>query len=219
MYEPRFGEKPSERRSVEQLCGIEGAWVKKAYGNMAKRYGVKWQGRRYDPTQWDASDTPNLCLSAATAYQYGITEAAILASASSTPAKPLSFVYDIADIVKFNTVVPVASRIAAKEPPGAERKVRLACRDVFRKTKLLGKIIPMIEDVLSAGQLEPPQPPKEAVPPAIKDTGRFGDVSHRHCKRTAAPARSARDLAAGNPRRRLHRQSVQAVTRIHLDPS
>jgi len=186
MYELRFGEKPPERRSVEQLRGIEGARVKKTYEQMAKRYQVKWRGRRYDPTQWDASDTPNLCLSAATACLYGITEAAVLA-AGYAPAvgfihtgKPLSFVYDIADIVKFDTVVPVAFRIAAKEPPEAERRVRLACRDIFRETKLLGKIIPMIEEVLSAGELEPPKPPKEAVPPAIKDTGQLGDAGHRH---------------------------------------
>jgi len=186
MYELRFGEKPPERRSVEQLRGIEGARVRKTYEQMAKRYQVKWRGRRYGPTQWDASDTPNLCLSAATACLYGITEAAVLA-AGYAPAvgfihtgKPLSFIYDIADIVKFDTVVPVAFRIAAKEPPEAERRVRLACRDAFRETKLLGKIIPMIEDVLSAGELEPPKPPKEAVPPAIKDTGRLGDAGHRH---------------------------------------
>lgn len=186
MYALRFGEKPPERRSVEQLRGIEGARVRKTYENLAKRYQVKWRGRRYDPTQWDASDTPNLCLSAATACLYGITEAAVLA-AGYAPAvgfihtgKPLSFVYDIADIVKFDTVVPVAFRIAAKAPPQAERQVRLACRDVFRETKLLGKIIPMIEDVLSAGGVGPPQPPKEAVPPAVKDTGQLGDAGHRH---------------------------------------
>jgi len=160
MYELRFGEKPPERRSVEQLRGIEGVRGKKTYENMAKRYGIKWRGRRYDPTQWDASDTPNLCLSAATACLYGITEAAILA-AGYAPAvgfihtgKPLSFVYDITDIVKFDTVVPVAFRIAAKEPPEVERKVRLACRDIFRETKLPGKIIHMIGDVLSAGEVE-----------------------------------------------------------------
>lgn len=186
MYELRFGEKPPERRSVEQLRGIEGARVKKLYENLAKRYKVKWKGRRYDPTQWNKSDTPNHCLSAATACLYGITEAAVLA-AGYAPAvgfihtgKPLSFVYDIADIVKFDTVVPVAFRIAAKEPRLAEREVRLACRDAFRETKLLGKIIPMIEDVLSAGDLEPPKPPKESVAPAIPETEKLGDVGHRH---------------------------------------
>ncbi len=180
MYEMRFGEKPPERRSVEQLRGIEGARVKKTYENLAKRFGVQWRGRRYDPADWDTSDVPNTCLSSATACLYGITEAAILA-AGYAPAvgfihtgKPLSFVYDIADIVKFETVVPVAFKIAAKNPNQPEREVRLACRDVFRETKLLGKIIPMIEEVLTAGGLEPPEPPKEAVAPAIKETENSG---------------------------------------------
>ena len=185
MYELRFGEKPPERRSVDQLRGIEGARVRSLYERMAQRYGVKWKGRRYDPTEWDASDLPNLCLSSATACLYGITEAAILA-AGYAPAvgfihtgKPQSFVYDIADIVKFDTVVPVAFRIAAKEPRTPEREVRLACRDAFRQTKLLGKLIPLIEDVLSAGELEPPQPPEEAVPVAIPEAERLGDAGHR----------------------------------------
>jgi CRISP-associated protein Cas1 len=186
MYELRFGEKPPERRSVEQLRGIEGARVKKTYDNLAKRYGVSWKGRRYDPTDWDTSDIPNTCLSAATACLYGITEAAVLA-AGYAPAvgfihtgKPLSFVYDIADIVKFETVVPVAFKIAAKAPPQPERVVRLACRDAFRETKLLGKIIPLIEEVLTAGGLEPPKPPQESVAPAIKEPEGIGDAGHRH---------------------------------------
>lgn len=186
MYAMRFGEEPPERRSVEQLRGIEGARVKKTYESLAKRFGVDWKGRRYDATDWDSSDRPNLCLSAATACLYGITEAAILA-AGYAPAvgfihtgKPQSFVYDIADIVKFDTVVPVAFKIAAKETREAEREVRLACRDVFRETRLLGKIIPMIEEVLTAGGLQPPEPPEESVGPAIPEGERLGDVGHRH---------------------------------------
>jgi len=186
MYELRFGEKPPERRSVEQLRGIEGARVKKTYELLAKRHGVVWRGRRYDPTEWDASDVPNLCLSAATACLYGITEAAVLA-AGYAPAvgfihtgKPQSFVYDIADIVKFETVVPVAFKIAAKSPAQPERQVRLACRDVFRESKLLGRIIPLIEEVLAAGELTLPTPPEESVAPAILDEKGLGDVGHRH---------------------------------------
>ncbi|WP_127476021.1 type I-E CRISPR-associated endonuclease Cas1e [Sulfurivermis fontis] len=186
MYELRFGEAPPQRRSVEQLRGIEGARVRETYKNLARRYGVKWQGRKYDPTDWDASDLPNLCLSAATASLYGITEAAVLA-AGYAPAvgfihtgKPLSFVYDIADIFKFDTVVPVAFRIAAQEPPEPERKVRLACRDMFRETKLLGRIIPMIEDILAAGELEPPRQPAESIGPAFSDGENLGDAGHRY---------------------------------------
>ncbi len=186
MYELRFGEKPPERRSVDQLRGIEGARVRKTYQLLAKQYGVPWKGRRYDPKEWDKSDLPNLCISAATACLYGITEAAILA-AGYAPAvgfihtgKPQSFVYDIADIVKFDGVIPIAFRIAAKRPTQPEREVRLACRDHFRQTKLLGKLIPMIEEVLAAGEIQPPEPPEDAQPVAIIDEKGLGDVGHRH---------------------------------------
>lgn len=129
MFEIRFGEKPPERRSVDQLRGIEGIRVKKLYGLMAQRYKVPWKGRRYAPKDWSAGDIVNKCLSAATSCLYGVTEAAILA-AGYAPAvgflhsgKPLSFVYDIADIFKFDTVVPLAFQVAAKNPPQPDRKV------------------------------------------------------------------------------------------------
>ena len=185
MFELRFGEEPPSRRSVDQLRGMEGARVRKTYQLLAKQYGLKWQGRRYDPKQWDASDVANQCLSAATSCLYGITEAAILA-AGYAPAigflhtgKPLSFVYDIADIVKFETVVPAAFRIAAKNPPMADREVRIACRDAFKQTRLLQRLIPMIEEVLAAGEIEPPLPPADSVPPAIPEPESLGDAGHR----------------------------------------
>ncbi|WP_163578173.1 type I-E CRISPR-associated endonuclease Cas1e [Halomonas faecis] len=185
MFELRFGEPPPSRRSVDQLRGMEGARVRKTYQLLAKQYGVKWQGRRYDPTQWDASDVANQCLSAATACLYGITEAAILA-AGYAPAigflhtgKPQSFVYDIADIVKFETVVPAAFRVAARGSTVPEREVRIACRDAFKQTKLLQRLIPMIEEVLAAGEIDPPPPAPEAMPPAIPEPNTVGDQGHR----------------------------------------
>src|SRR5690625_4074982 len=54
MYALRFDERPPERRSVEQLRGIEGARVKRIYSTLAKRHGVKWSGRKYDPKAWGA---------------------------------------------------------------------------------------------------------------------------------------------------------------------
>lgn len=185
MFELRFGEPPPSRRSIEQLRGMEGARVRKTYQMLAKQYGVKWQGRRYDPTQWESSDVANQCLSAATACLYGITEAAILA-AGYAPAigflhtgKPQSFVYDIADIVKFETVVPAAFRIAARHPATPESEVRIACRDAFKQSRVLQRLIPMIEDVLAAGDIEPPPPAPEAMLPAIPEPASVGDQGHR----------------------------------------
>ena len=185
MYEVRFGEPSPQHRSVEQLRGIEGARVRKTYELLAKRYGVVWKHRDYDAQEWGSGDMPNRCMSSSTACLYGITEAAVLA-AGYAPAvgfihtgKPLSFVYDIADVVKFDTVVPVAFKIAAREPANPEREVRLACRDVFRQTHLLKKLIPLIEEVLAAGELTPPEAPEESVEPAIPNPEGIGDAGHR----------------------------------------
>ncbi|WP_075182180.1 type I-E CRISPR-associated endonuclease Cas1e [Pantoea sp. 1.19] len=185
MFSLRFGEEAPARRSVEQLRGIEGARVKGTYTLLAKQYGIKWQGRRYDPKNWEKGDIINQCISAATACLYGVTEAAILA-AGYAPAigfihsgKPLSFVYDIADIIKFDTVVPKAFAIAAQHPTHPEKEVRLACRDCFRTDRTLGKLIPLIEEVLAAGDISPPAAPADSQPIAIPAATPFGDVGHR----------------------------------------
>ncbi|MDY1038644.1 type I-E CRISPR-associated endonuclease Cas1e [Lelliottia sp. CFBP8978] len=185
MFELRFGEAAPSRRSVEQLRGIEGARVRQTYKLLAKRYGVKWHGRRYDPKDWEKGDVVNQCISAATSCLYGITEAAILA-AGYAPAigfvhsgKPLSFVYDIADIVKFEGVVPVAFDIASRHPAHPDKEVRLACRDIFRSQKTLAHLIPLIEKVLAAGEIELPQPFEDAQPPAIPEPVSLSDAGHR----------------------------------------
>ncbi len=186
MYALRFGEEPPARRSVEQLRGIEGARVRRTYQLLAQRFGVQWKGRDYDPTIWDSSDLANRCLSAATSCLYGVTEAAVLA-AGYAPAvgfihtgKPLSFVYDIADLYKFETVAPIAFKVAAAQPAGnPERAVRLGCRDVFRETRLLERIIPDIEEILAAGEVPRPSAPDDAVGPAIPNPESLGDAGHR----------------------------------------
>lgn len=190
MYELRFGEQAPNRRSIDQLRGIEGVRVRETYALLAQKFGVDWKRRSYDVADWDAGDVPNRCLSAATACLHGLTEAAVLA-AGYAPAigflhtgKPLSFVYDIADLYKLSTVVPEAFEIAGKAARGKldmhpDRAVRLACRDMFRRTGLLSKIIPQIEEVLCAGDKPRPQPPADAIGPAFADPETDTDEGHR----------------------------------------
>ena len=185
MFELRFGEPAPERRSVDQLRGIEGARVRKTYELLAKQYDVEWRGRRYDPKDWEKGDVVNQCISAATSCLYGVTEAAILA-AGYAPAigfihsgKPLSFVYDMADIIKFESVVPEAFKIASKNPRSPDREVRIACRNIFRESKLLNRLIPLIEEVLSAGEIAPPEAPEDSQPPAIPEPQSIGNDGHR----------------------------------------
>lgn len=190
MFRRRFGEEPPARRSTDQLRGIEGVRVRKLYQILAKQYGVGWKGRRYDADNWEDADIPNRCLSAATSCLYGITEAAILA-AGYAPAigflhrgKPLSFVYDIADIFKFDTVVPAAFSVAAKVEKGVitdkgiERAVRISCRDHFRRYGLLERLIPTIGEVLAESGLQVPAEAPEGQPPALPNEV-TGDAGHR----------------------------------------
>jgi len=195
MYQLRFGEEAPTRRSIDQLRGIEGARVREMYKMMASQHGIMWRGRDYDPSNWGGADTVNRCLSAATSSLYGITEAAVLA-AGYAPAigflhtgKPQSFVYDIADLFKFETVVPVAFRVAgatqANRPldgrPVSDpvSEVRRRCRDAFRQSQILVRLIPSIEDVLAAGGLPIPEAPPEAMPVAFEDAEKLSDDGHR----------------------------------------
>lgn len=190
MFAIRFGETAPERRSIDQLRGIEGVRVRESYALLAQKYGVRWERRRYDPKDWEAGDMANRCLSAATACLHGLTEAAVLA-AGYAPAigflhtgKPLSFVYDIADLWKLQTVVPEAFRIAGQAAAGRldmapDRAVRLACRDAFRRSGLLARIIPQIDVVLEAGDLPKPVPAGDMVGPAFEDEQGGGDDGHR----------------------------------------
>lgn len=195
MYALRFGEEPPSRRSIDQLRGIEGVRVREMYKAQAQRFGLRWDGRRYDPNAWDGADTVNRCLSAATAALYGVTEAAVLA-AGYAPAigflhsgKPQSFVYDIADILKFETVVPEAFRVAAAAELGRPlegrpvldpvAEVRRRCRDAFRRADVLSRLIPLIEEVLAAGGIPVPEAAPEAMPVAIPPAEGGGDAGHR----------------------------------------
>ena len=185
MYKLRFNEEPPSRRSLDQLRGLEAARVKRLYQHLAKEAGVTWRRRNYDPKTGKAGDLPNLCLSAATASLYGLCEAAILA-AGYAPAigflhtgKPRSFVFDVADIVKFETVVPAAFKVAARKPDNPEQATRLACRDMFREQRLMKRLVPLVEDVLTVEGAPPPPVQAEAQPVAFDDPEGEGDAGHR----------------------------------------
>lgn len=151
LYTRMMGKVPPERRSIDQLRGLEGVWVRNRYAELAKLHGVSWGGRNQK-----LSDPANRAISMATSTLYGVTEAAILALGYS-PALGIihqgdsrSFVFDIADTVKFRTVVPLAFEMAASF--GADKdlsgKVRRACRDLFVREKMLELLVDIIQEIL-----------------------------------------------------------------------
>jgi len=174
MFEIRFGERMDPTLSINQMRGLEGVRVRSLYEEYSHRYRVRWEGRRYDPKNWGAADLPNKCLSAGTACLYGVVEAGILAAGYSPSigflhtGDPLSFVFDIADLFKFETVVPAAFEVAGQRPVHPERQVRYKCRDLFRQQNILERIIPTIQEVLEASGMLMPKPYEDSVMPAIK---------------------------------------------------
>ena len=155
MYELRFKETIDPQTHLQAVRGKEGYRVRAAYQAAAERFGIQWQGRQYDPTNWSQGDPVNRGLSTASACLNGIVQAAIV-SAGYSPAigfihtgKMLSFVYDVADFYKVDLLVPlVFAKVAAGERD-IEARVRVACRELFFREDLLSRILPDVRRVLN----------------------------------------------------------------------
>ena len=155
MYQFRFKEKFPETHSFEQLQGMEGLRVQDIYRDIAKKFGIDWGGRQYDRQDWTAGDDANRALSVASSCLNGICHSAILAAGYSPglgfihQGRMQSFVYDIADLYKMQLVVPVAFATVADEVPDIDRAVRYRMRDAFKNMRLMAKLIPNIDKILS----------------------------------------------------------------------
>jgi CRISPR-associated protein Cas1 len=154
MYQMRFDEVLPDNLSIEQIRGKEGARVRKFYQTYSEKVGVEWKSRSYDQSQWDHSDPLNRALSSANACLYGIVHAAILSSGFSPgigfvhTGKQLSFVYDIADLYKTEVSIPLAFDVVKENLFDVERRVRLNCRDYFRNSKIMKRVIPDMKELI-----------------------------------------------------------------------
>ncbi len=154
MYQMRFPDVIPLHAGIEKIRGMEGARVRKIYQECSLKYKVKWEGRNYNQESWNYGDPINRALSAANSCLYGVVHAAILAAGFSTAigfvhtGKQLSFVYDIADLYKTETSIPVAFEETQAGSQDIERRVRFRCRDMFRQTKIMKRIIPDIMELL-----------------------------------------------------------------------
>lgn len=166
MYTKRFNETLDPDLSLEQIRGHEGVRVRNTYQTMSRRYGLKWRGRRYRRNDWEASDPVNRALSLANALLNGLCHAAIVSGGYSPglgfihTGKQLSFVYDIADLYKTELSIPIAFESAALSSANIDKRVRRRCREAFKETKLLQRLLPDIDDLLD--MREEPEPDYDA---------------------------------------------------------
>jgi len=147
LYRFRFPEPLPEDLTVEQLRGYEGVRVRDTYARFSKETGVPWHGRNYDRGNWAAADPVNRALSAASAFLYGVVHAAIVSTGYS-PAlgfihvgKMLSFVYDIADLYKAETVIPAAFYTVAESELHVEKRVRERLKELLREERILERAV------------------------------------------------------------------------------
>lgn len=154
IYRIMFGEEPPSGRSIDQLRGVEGAKVRELYRSIAAQYGVDWDGR---DQRTALSDPLNRAISAANAALYGVAEAAILALGYS-PAigfvhsgNPRSFVFDVADTIKFTTMVPAAMEFYSTREKVTESAVRGLCRDIFRRDNVIMRLVDTVERLMEDG--------------------------------------------------------------------
>ncbi|MGD3109454.1 type I-E CRISPR-associated endonuclease Cas1e [Streptomyces sp. YGL11-2] len=156
MYEMRFGDDTvPDGTTLAQLRGMEGQRMKALYKLLAQQHGIGRFRRNYHPDQWHQQDPVNLALSAANTCLYGIIHAALLALGCS-PAlgfvhtgKQHAFVYDIADLYKAETTLPVAFSLHQSTNP--EKEARRKFREELRLIRLLPRVIRDIQSLLTPG--------------------------------------------------------------------
>lgn len=146
MYEIRFPKIKCDGLTLQQIRGIEGVRMRKAYQQAAKQNGITWKARKYKNTNWDDSDDINKALSEANAILYSICQAAIISLGYSTAlgfihtGKALSFVYDIADLYKADMTIPAAFEAVKKYPNDYSTQIRRICRGYFHRQGLMKRI-------------------------------------------------------------------------------
>lgn len=147
LYLMRFSDGLPRDLSLEQVRGREGVRVRDTYARASRETGVPWNGRNYSRGNWAAADPVNRALSAGAACLYGVAHAAIV-SAGYTPAlgfihtgKQLSFVYDVADVYKTETLIPAAFEATAEDSENVEKGVRRRLRDHLRESRMLERIV------------------------------------------------------------------------------
>lgn len=154
MYAMRFMNEDVTQMTMQQLRGREGARVRAVYRQASKKTGVLWNGREYDPNDFNASDPVNMALSAAHACLYGVAHSVITALGCAPglgfihTGHERSFVYDIADLYKAEISIPIAFEVAAKKPENIGAVTRRAVRDSISDGRILERMVKDIRELL-----------------------------------------------------------------------
>lgn len=162
MYQMRFPDEDVRGLTLQQLRGREGSRVRAAYREQSKKWNISWNGREYDVEDFSSGTPVNQALSAGNVCLYGLAHSVICALGCSAGlgfvhvGHECSFAYDIADLYKAQTTIPIAFEMAAnvkenfndKVPSDFSGMVRRRLRDEIVKLHLLEKMVHDIKYLL-----------------------------------------------------------------------
>ena len=162
MYQMRFPGEDVSTQTMQQLRAKEGARVRKLYRKLSKEYDISWNGRTYDPDNYEGGDPVNQALSAANVALYGLVYSAIVSIGMSAglgfihTGHDLSFVYDVADLYKAEISIPIAFQVASVHKSGENigKITRQKMRDAFANGKLLARIVHDIQILIDVKEDE-----------------------------------------------------------------
>lgn len=161
MYQMRFPEEDVSRLTMQQLRGREGARIRKVYREWSERTGVEWNGRNYDPDDYSSGDDVNRALSTANSCLYGLVHSVVVSLGCSPglgfihTGHDKSFVYDIADLYKTETSIPIAFLTAAGNHNNVGTATRKAMRNMFSGTSMTYRIAHDVKQLLIHSDEEP----------------------------------------------------------------
>ena len=161
MYAMRFPDEDVSGLTMQQLRGREGARVRNIYREESQKWNVPWNGRQYNPENFESGDAVNQALSAGHACLYGLAHAVIAALGCSAGlgfvhvGHECSFVYDIADLYQAETTIPIAFEIASAQPDDISAAVRRRMRDELMQRHILERMTKDIQYLLTNMEDDP----------------------------------------------------------------
>ena len=158
MYCMRFSGEDVDGLTMQQLRGREGARVREVYRENSRRTGVPWVRRTYNADDFEDSDPINQALSAAHAALYGIVHGVIVALGCSPglgfvhTGHARSFVYDIADLYKAETTIPIAFDVVAEEMADLAGTTRRRVRDRVFDLRIIERAVKDVHQLLKVDE-------------------------------------------------------------------
>ena len=151
FFARRFPDADLNKKTLQEMMGMEGLRVRKLYEEKARQYNVGWKGRSFTPGRFELSDLTNQILTSANAALYGVLCSCVHALGYSPhlgfihSGSPLPFIYDLADLYKEELCVDLAFSLTL-HLAGVYNKYTVS--EAFRKRVLNMKLLERIpEDI------------------------------------------------------------------------